>query len=73
MALSTAWLESVGLSRREAEVLFWVAQGKTNPEVAMILGISPRTVRKIITRNPAHPKRWWARWPAVLRPRPIWR
>ena len=34
-----------GLTPREAEVLIWVAQGKTNPEVAMILGISAYTAR----------------------------
>ena len=25
--------------------MFWVAQGKTNPEIATILGLSPLTVR----------------------------
>ena len=39
-------LERLGLTPREAEVLFWVAQGKTNPEVAIILSISKRTVQK---------------------------
>ncbi len=34
------------LTKREAEVLAWVAQGKTNWEVAKILGASPRTVQK---------------------------
>lgn len=34
-----------GLTPREAEVLIWVAQGKTNPEVGGILGIRPYTVR----------------------------
>jgi len=29
-----------------AEVLLWVAQGKTNPEIASILGISESTVKK---------------------------
>ncbi len=37
-------LEELGLSKREAEVLFWIAQGKTNPEIAVILGIARRTV-----------------------------
>jgi DNA-binding CsgD family transcriptional regulator len=41
-----AQLETLGLSRREAEVLHWVAQGKTNAEVGVILGISPTTVAK---------------------------
>jgi DNA-binding CsgD family transcriptional regulator len=39
-------LESLGLTEREAEVLAWVAQGKSNPEVAIILGMSARTVQK---------------------------
>jgi len=43
-------LESLGLSRREAEVLVWVAEGKTNPEVALILGLSPRTVQTYVDR-----------------------
>lgn len=38
--------EALGLSHRVAEVLLWVAQGKTNPEVATILGISESTVKK---------------------------
>jgi DNA-binding CsgD family transcriptional regulator len=39
-----------GLTPREAEVLMWVAQGKTNPEVATILGIRPYTVRTHLER-----------------------
>ena len=39
-------LESLGLTPREAEILFWVAQGKTNPEIATILGIGVTTVKK---------------------------
>lgn len=34
------------LTDREAEVLYWVANGKTNREVAQILELSPRTVNK---------------------------
>ncbi|MCR6655239.1 MAG: response regulator transcription factor [Opitutus sp.] len=41
-----AALESLGLTPREAEILFWVAQGKTNPEIATILGIGLTTVKK---------------------------
>jgi DNA-binding CsgD family transcriptional regulator len=37
-------LLALGLSARESEVLYWVAQGKTNPEIAVILGIGRRTV-----------------------------
>lgn len=43
---SPAPLLKFGLSPREAEVLLWVAQGKTNPEIASILGISEETVKK---------------------------
>jgi len=43
-------LESLSLTRREAEVLFWVAQGKTNPEIATILSLSPRTVQTHLAR-----------------------
>ena len=38
------------LTQRESEVLCWVAQGKTNPEIGTILGISPRTVQKHLER-----------------------
>jgi DNA-binding NarL/FixJ family response regulator len=31
---------------REAEVLLWVARGKTNREIAQILDLSPRTINK---------------------------
>ena len=38
--------QQLGLTPRVAEVLLWVAQGKTNPEIASILGISESTVKK---------------------------
>jgi DNA-binding CsgD family transcriptional regulator len=41
-----ASLAALGLTPREAEVLSWVAQGKTNREIGMILGSSARTVQK---------------------------
>jgi len=34
------------LTAREAEVLSWLAKGKTNRDIADILGMSPRTVNK---------------------------
>ncbi len=34
------------LTARESEVLLWVARGKTNRDIADILGMSPRTVAK---------------------------
>jgi DNA-binding CsgD family transcriptional regulator len=39
-----------GLTPRESEVLRWVAQGKTNSEVATILGIRTNTVRTHLER-----------------------
>jgi DNA-binding CsgD family transcriptional regulator len=39
-------LLGLGLTPRVAEVLLWVAQGKTNSEIATILGISESTVKK---------------------------
>jgi len=39
-------LEKLGLSPREAEILLWVAQGKTNYETGVILSISAATVKK---------------------------
>ena len=39
-------LESLGLTGRQAQVLAWLAQGKTNPEIAAILAISPNTVAR---------------------------
>lgn len=38
------------LSPREGDVLYWVARGKGNRDVAMVLGISPRTVEKHLER-----------------------
>ncbi len=38
-------LEELGLTPREAEVLLWVAQGKSNPEIALILGAAENTIK----------------------------
>lgn len=43
---SPAALLSLGLTQREAEVLYWIAQGKTSPEIAVILGSAANTVKK---------------------------
>jgi DNA-binding NarL/FixJ family response regulator len=43
---SPAPLKSLGLTDREAEVLLWVAQGKSNGEIAIILGMAEKTVKK---------------------------
>jgi DNA-binding CsgD family transcriptional regulator len=34
------------LSRRQAEVLSWVARGKTNDQIGAVLDVSPRTIQK---------------------------
>ena len=34
------------LTEREAEVLLWIARGKSNRDIAEILSLSPRTVNK---------------------------
>ena len=36
----------LGLTPREAEVLFWLSEGKANSEIAIILGSARRTVEK---------------------------
>ena len=36
----------ISLTEREAEILHWVACGKTNQEIASLLFVSPHTVRK---------------------------
>jgi DNA-binding NarL/FixJ family response regulator len=43
-------LESLGISPREAEVLLWIAQGKDNEEIGIILGASRNTVKKHVMR-----------------------
>ena len=39
-------LQTLGITCREAEVLSWVFEGKTNKDIEAILRISPRTVQK---------------------------
>lgn len=39
-------LVSLGLTNREAEVLLWTAQGKSNGDIAVILGMSEKTVKQ---------------------------
>lgn len=41
-----ALMRALKLTQREAEVLHWVALGKTNAEVGAVLAMSPRTVNK---------------------------
>ncbi len=35
-----------GLTGRQAQVMYWVAEGRTNPEIAMILGVAVHTVNR---------------------------
>ncbi|MHA3774718.1 response regulator transcription factor [Verrucomicrobiota bacterium sgz303538] len=39
-------LELLGLTPRESEVLLWISRGKTNSEIATIVGCTLRTVTK---------------------------
>jgi len=39
-------LKPLGLTQREADVLAWASQGKSNKEVGSILALSARTVGK---------------------------
>jgi DNA-binding NarL/FixJ family response regulator len=43
---SHAPLLKLGLTEREGEVLLWVAQGKSSPDISVILGISEATAKK---------------------------
>ena len=47
---NTEALSAFSLTERESEVLHWVARGKTNPEIAMILEISSFTVKNHMQR-----------------------
>jgi len=42
----TEFSSDLGLTTREGEVLSWLSKGKTNRDIAQILGLSPRTVDK---------------------------
>jgi DNA-binding NarL/FixJ family response regulator len=43
-------LEALGLTPREAEVLLWIAQGKSNADIGTILGCAENTVKVHIAR-----------------------
>ncbi|WP_419909408.1 helix-turn-helix transcriptional regulator [Hoeflea sp.] len=49
-SVSSAPLKDLGLTARQAEVLYWLCQGKSNAEIAAILKISIRTVLFHISR-----------------------
>ena len=44
--LPAEFSSELGLTLREGEVLAWLSKGKTNRDIAQILGLSPRTVDK---------------------------
>ncbi len=44
--LSVPALEGLGLTRREAEAVRWIALGRRGPAAAALMGVSPRTVEK---------------------------
>jgi DNA-binding NarL/FixJ family response regulator len=44
--LPARFSSELGLTTREGEVLSWLSKGKTNRDIAQILGLSPRTVDK---------------------------
>jgi DNA-binding CsgD family transcriptional regulator len=46
LTTSTRYLLSLGLTKREAQVLVWIANAKSNAEIAIILGTSYRTIDK---------------------------
>lgn len=54
-AMFTAYRPSltsdIKLTQREAEVLSWVAQGKSNTVIAKIMGVSPHTIDNYLRRT----------------------
>jgi ATP/maltotriose-dependent transcriptional regulator MalT len=44
--ISIERLQSLGLTEREAEVMHWVCEGRTNPEIAEALGVTLHTVNR---------------------------
>ena len=47
--LTVPALEGLGLTRRQAETLRWLALGRRGPDIARVMGLSPRTVEKHLT------------------------
>ena len=43
-------LQRLGLTPREAEVLAWLSEGKTNPEISIILALSRSTIKTHLER-----------------------
>ena len=44
--MTTAALTGLGLTTRQAEALRWIALGRTAPDAARLMGVSPRTISK---------------------------
>lgn len=42
--MTAEFSSELGLTSREGEVLSWLSKGKTNRDIAQILGLSPRCV-----------------------------
>ena len=40
----------ITLSRRQAECLYWVQEGKSAVDIGLILGLSPRTVEEYLAK-----------------------
>ena len=49
-AASGTLKDRLQISDREAQVLAWIAQGKSNRDIGDILGLSPRTINKHLER-----------------------
>ena len=47
---SPEMLIPLGLTEREAETLFWVAQGKSNSDLCILLGVRLTTIKKHLER-----------------------
>lgn len=45
-ALTPQTLERLSLTKREAEILYWISKGKSDAEIGSLCEISPRTVSK---------------------------
>lgn len=50
LRIAPADIASLGLTPRETEVLAWLAHGKSNAEIAGILGLAPATIKHCLER-----------------------
>ena len=49
-SIHTRFVKIFGITVREAEVLTWIANGKSNSDIGAILDLSPRTINKHLER-----------------------